>query len=227
MGRKITVFVLIFLLAFCFVALKGGENDDTLFLVEENIEKYNTDKKLEVNWKITEKEPKYDGVEINPGGNNMVISQQEKPEYDGVEIAETKSKNNTEVLVKYNDYNSETNFDSVELSQREVQISSRAGRARRLFGRASWYGPGFHGKVTASGEIFDQNAMTAAHKELKLGTLMRVTNLENGKSAVVTINDRGPYIEGRHLDVSRAAAQKLGMIEAGIVNVKMEILSTE
>ena len=90
--------------------------------------------------------------------------------------------------------------------------------------KASWYGPGFHGRPTASGEIFDENTLTAAHKELPFGTKIKVTNLNNDKSIVVTINDRGPYIAGRELDLSKAAAQRVEMIEAGVVNVKMEIL---
>ena len=98
---------------------------------------------------------------------------------------------------------------------------------RVFIGKASWYGPNFHGKLTASGEIFDQNALTAAHRELPFGTKVLVTNLKNGKSTVVTINDRGPYVKGRHIDLSKAAAKKLGMIEAGVVDVMMEILSDE
>lgn len=91
--------------------------------------------------------------------------------------------------------------------------------------KASWYGPGFHGRLTASGEIFNENALTAAHKELAFGTKVKVTCVANGKSVIVTINDRGPYIEGRHIDLSKAAAKALGMIEMGVAPVKMEILS--
>jgi rare lipoprotein A (peptidoglycan hydrolase) len=122
------------------------------------------------------------------------------------------------------DLNIKGDCESYELAKRKIQISSRSGRPRYFFGRASWYGPGFHGNTTASGEVFNQNKMTAAHKELSLGTRLRVTNLVNGKSAIVTVNDRGPYIEGRHLDLSRAAAKSIGMIESGVVNVKMELL---
>lgn len=77
-------------------------------------------------------------------------------------------------------------------------------------GTASWYGPGFHGRTTASGERFNQNAMTAAHPTLKFGTMVTVTNNKNGKSVVVKINDRGPFINGRIIDLSKAAAQKIG-----------------
>ena len=76
---------------------------------------------------------------------------------------------------------------------------------------ASWYGPGFHGKKTASGEIYDQNKLTAANKELPFGTKLSVKNLTNGRSCVVVINDRGPYVRGRGIDLSREAAKRIGM----------------
>lgn len=90
---------------------------------------------------------------------------------------------------------------------------------------ASWYGPRFHGKLTANGEIFDQSALTAASKTLKFGTLLKLTNPRNDKSVVVRINDRGPYIEGRQLDLSKGAATALGMVKRGVVKVKVEQLS--
>lgn len=88
--------------------------------------------------------------------------------------------------------------------------------------KASWYGPKFHGKSTANGEIYDQMAFTAAHKSLKFGTLLRLTNLKNGKSVVVRINDRGPYIHGRDLDLSKAAAESLEMMNPGVIKIKVE-----
>ena len=88
--------------------------------------------------------------------------------------------------------------------------------------KASWYGPKFHGRITANGELFDQMALTAAHKKLKFGTLLRITNPKNNKSVVVRINDRGPYISGRQLDLSKAAALELGMIEKGVLKLKVE-----
>lgn len=88
--------------------------------------------------------------------------------------------------------------------------------------KASWYGPKFHGKSTANGEIYDQMAFTAAHKNLKFGTLLRLTNLKNGKSVVVRINDRGPYIHGRDLDLSKAAAESLEMMNPGVIKIKVE-----
>ena len=91
-------------------------------------------------------------------------------------------------------------------------------------GDASWYGPGFHGRLTASGEVFDKEAMTAAHRTLPFGTLVRVRNLGNGREAVLRINDRGPFARGRILDVSEAAARKLGMVESGTARVRIEIV---
>ncbi len=89
-------------------------------------------------------------------------------------------------------------------------------------GTSSWYGPGFHGKLTASGERFDSNDLTAAHKTLPFGTRLKVTNQINGKSVIVRINDRGPFVPGRIIDVSRAAAVQLGMIETGTAQVLLE-----
>jgi rare lipoprotein A len=88
--------------------------------------------------------------------------------------------------------------------------------------KASWYGPGFHGHKTANGEIYDQMSFTAAHKSLKFGTLLKVTNLKNDKSVVVRINDRGPYIHGRDLDLSKAAALELGFVRKGVSKIKVE-----
>jgi peptidoglycan lytic transglycosylase len=89
-------------------------------------------------------------------------------------------------------------------------------------GEASWYGAAQNGKETASGETFDQNKLTAAHPTLPLGTKAVVTNLETGKSVAVTINDRGPLVKGRKIDLSRAAAQKIGMTKEGVAQVKIE-----
>jgi rare lipoprotein A len=88
--------------------------------------------------------------------------------------------------------------------------------------KASWYGPKFHGKLTANGEIYDQMALTAAHKTLKFGTLLKVTNPKNGKSVIVRINDRGPYIGDRELDLSKGAAIELGLIYKGVASVKIQ-----
>jgi len=92
---------------------------------------------------------------------------------------------------------------------------------------ASWYGPEFHGRPTSSGEIFNMYDMTAAHKEFPFGTKLRVTNLKNNKSVVVTVNDRGPFIYGRDLDLSYAAAREIGLIEPGVERVKIEYLGRD
>lgn len=101
-------------------------------------------------------------------------------------------------------------------------FGTRAGAAE--VGIASYYGEDFQGKKTASGETFDQRKLTCAHRELPFGTRLRVTNLENDKSVVVRVNDRGPWVSGRIIDLSFAAAQKIGMLERGLVKVKIEIL---
>lgn len=92
-------------------------------------------------------------------------------------------------------------------------------------GIASWYGPNFHGKPTANGATFDQWAVTAAHKTLPMPTQVRVTNLENGRSLVVTINDRGPFVDNRIIDLSRQSARLLGMEEAGLARVRVQALT--
>jgi rare lipoprotein A len=94
-------------------------------------------------------------------------------------------------------------------------------------GVASWYGPGFHGKATANGERYDQYDYTAAHRTLQMPSMVRVTNLENGKSTVVRINDRGPFARNRVIDLSRAAANDLDMMRSGVARVRVEQLSAE
>lgn len=94
-------------------------------------------------------------------------------------------------------------------------------------GQASWYGPGFHGNRTANGEVYNQDALTAAHRTLPFNTLVQVTNLNNGQSVTVRINDRGPYARGRIIDLSREAARRIDMIEAGIAPVKLVLIESE
>lgn len=105
-----------------------------------------------------------------------------------------------------------------------AQTASRGGAviAGSAVGHASWYGPGFHGRRTANGERFDQWGMTAAHKTLPLGTLLLVTNLKNRRTILVRVNDRGPYIAGRMLDLSAGAAQTIGI--SGVGQVRIDIL---
>jgi rare lipoprotein A len=93
-------------------------------------------------------------------------------------------------------------------------------------GVASWYGPGFHGKLTASGEVYDMHGLSAAHRTLPLGTLIEVRNLENGRTLVARVNDRGPHVRGRILDLSLGAAQVLGLDRTGTARVRMTVVRT-
>lgn len=117
-----------------------------------------------------------------------------------------------------------TGFDYNESNdEREEYLAEpEPEKERPLFeeeGLASWYGPGFHGRKTANGERFNQNEMTAAHRRLPMGSLVEVTNLDNGKSVTVRINDRGPYSGKRIIDLSKAAAQELDMLHHGVAEV--------
>ncbi len=94
-------------------------------------------------------------------------------------------------------------------------------------GLASWYGKDFNGRPTASGEPFDMYAMTAAHRTLPLGTIVMVTNLDNGRKAKVTINDRGPFVKGRIIDLSYGAAKRLHMVEDGVARVRIEVVGRD
>ncbi len=91
-------------------------------------------------------------------------------------------------------------------------------------GLASWYGPGFHGKHTSSGEIFDTNDLTAAHRSIPFGTYVMVTNLDNDRTTVVRINDRGPFVKDRVIDLSYAAARVLGVVGPGVVRVRLDVI---
>ena len=106
-----------------------------------------------------------------------------------------------------------------EMSGRPLQLASYTQR-----GKASYYADKFQGRKTASGEIYDKNKLTAAHRSLKFGTLVRVTNLFNDKSVIVRINDRGPFVESRIIDLSYAAAKKIDMIDQGVAEVLIEAI---
>ena len=93
-------------------------------------------------------------------------------------------------------------------------------------GVASWYGHPYHGRRTSNGEIYDMDQMTAAHLSLPFGTLVRVTNLDNGRGTEVRINDRGPFVNGRIIDLSRAAARQISMIGPGTAKVRVEVIAT-
>jgi rare lipoprotein A len=111
----------------------------------------------------------------------------------------------------------------VEFGERYKVLQSSNGFREK--GLASWYGIDFHGRDTSSGEVYDMYEMTAAHKTLPLPTYVRVSNLDNGRSSIVKVNDRGPFIEGRIIDLSYAAAYRLGITGPGTANV--EIIALE
>jgi rare lipoprotein A len=104
---------------------------------------------------------------------------------------------------------------------RRAQIS---GVGYQQKGLASWYGPGFHGKRTANGEVYDMNALTAAHRSLPFDVIVEVQNLDNGASVLVRINDRGPFVRGRIIDLSREGAKRLGMLGPGTARVKLRVV---
>ena len=108
------------------------------------------------------------------------------------------------------------NFDF----QQGIEVANKATYS----GKASWYGPGFHGRRTANGEVFNSNDLTAAHRSLPFGTKVRVTNINNGRSVVVRINDRGPFSGGRIIDLSAGAARSINMINSGVAPVRVEVL---
>ncbi len=115
---------------------------------------------------------------------------------------------------------------SCSLPPSRVRVPAPATGNLSQTGIASWYGPGFHGKATASGDVYNQNDLTAAHQTLPLGTRVMVTNLENGRSAEVTINDRGPFAKGRVIDLSYSAAQSIGMVGPGTALVRIDVIDS-
>jgi len=110
-------------------------------------------------------------------------------------------------------------------AQHHVQVGSDLLNVQAMEeGTASWYGARFHGRLTANGEIFDKHELTAAHLTMDLPSLARVTRLDTGASIIVRVNDRGPYIEGRVIDLSRAAAEALDFVDEGLAEVRIEAL---
>lgn len=105
-----------------------------------------------------------------------------------------------------------------------IPLTTKGRHAKILYGVSSFYADDFHGKLTANGEVYDMYGLTAAHKTLPLNTIARVTNMENDKSIILRINDRGPFIAGRILDCSYGAAKKLGFIAQGTTKVKIEVI---
>jgi rare lipoprotein A len=151
----------------------------------------------------------------------------------GTLVKVTNRDNHRFVVVKINDRkpHSETNIvvvsgeaarqlDMIEKGRVKVKIEIASGQ----YGIASWYGHPFHGRLTANGEVYDMNKLTAAHKKLPFNTKVRVTNLKNGKAVIVRINDRGPFVEGRIIDLSQKAASMIEMVNAGISMVELSIL---
>ena len=113
-----------------------------------------------------------------------------------------------------------------ETSGEANEIASDAIPLLVQTGIASWYGPPYHNRRGSNGEIYDMHAMTAAHRTLPLGSIVRVTNPEDGTFAIVRITDRGPFIEGRIIDLSQAAAKKIGLVQKGTAEVRLEVLKT-
>lgn len=109
---------------------------------------------------------------------------------------------------------------------KNIIVTKQNGNTYKIqkYGIASWYGKKFHGRKTSNGEIYNMYDMTAAHKKLPFDTIVKVTNLKNGKSVKVRINDRGPYKKGRIIDLSYKAAQQIGMVKDGVTKVKIEII---
>ena len=105
-------------------------------------------------------------------------------------------------------------------------MSCQQARVYNERGTASWYGQAHHGLKTASGSRFNMNALTAAHRQLPFGTKIKVTNLDAGKSVLLTVNDRGPFVAGRLLDVSYRGARDLGFVQAGTATVRIETVET-
>jgi len=117
-------------------------------------------------------------------------------------------------------------YTSDESPKRKTKPSRIATTPRKkvYYGIASFYSDDFHGKLTANGEVFDMYGLTAAHKTMPLNTIIRVTNLDNDKSVILRVNDRGPYVKGRILDCSYGAAVKLGFVNQGTARVKIEVI---
>ncbi len=115
-------------------------------------------------------------------------------------------------------------IEPVDLKKSHVTTKKRTSKKRVETGEASYYADKFHGRPTASGEKYNKKAFTAAHKTLPFGTKVRVTNTANGKSVDVIINDRGPFKKGRIIDLSRVAAEKIGLLQSGVAKVTVEQL---
>ncbi len=109
-------------------------------------------------------------------------------------------------------------------ASRAVRVETGGSYSAREEGLASYYADEFHGRKTSNGEIFDMNKLTAAHKSLPFNSVVKVTNLDNGMSVIVRVNDRGPFVEGRIIDLSLAGAKTIGMIGTGTARVSLEVI---
>jgi rare lipoprotein A len=138
--------------------------------------------------------------------------------------SQTANADSVSMITKANDNDAVSNDQESNLSvlDRLSSVASDTVRKFKQTGIASWYGHQFNGRKTATGERFDMNAMTAAHRSLPLSCFIRVTNKDNGKSVIVKVNDRGPYAGNRILDLSYAAAEQLGIVNKGMGNVTIE-----
>jgi rare lipoprotein A len=122
--------------------------------------------------------------------------------------------------------NENVNQNGSEPGPAEPTVPANARPLSTEIGRASWYGPPYHNRVGSNGKVYNMNAMTAAHRTLPLGSIVRVTNINTGHSALVSITDRGPFIPGRVLDLSLAAARKVDVYQPGVAEVKVELMQT-
>jgi len=116
--------------------------------------------------------------------------------------------------------------ETSESKQPLIQVPAEVKPLLVEIGIASWYGPPYHNRRGSNGEIYDMHAMTAAHRTLPLGSIVRVTNIESGNSVIVRITDRGPFMEGRVIDLSQAAAKELDLVQKGTGQVRLEVLTT-
>jgi rare lipoprotein A len=142
--------------------------------------------------------------------------------------SQTTNPDSVSMITKANDNDAASNDQESNLSvlDRLSSVATDTVRKFKQTGIASWYGHQFNGRKTATGERFDMNAMTAAHRSLPLSCFIRVTNKDNGKSVIVKVNDRGPYAGNRILDLSYAAAEQLGIVNKGMGNVTIERIAS-
>ena len=137
-----------------------------------------------------------------------------------------------EEMYQVKGFNNELDNDTIKEKKDSLSVEDEIKEAVEKAadvssGVVSWYGGKFHGRKTASGDRYDKNELTAAHKTLPFGTKVKVTNTRNGKSVVVEINDRGPFVKSRVLDLSQAAFSEIGHTNTGVMHVEYEVLDTE